>query len=70
MPLETPARPRTPARQRLQDWHRRLPALRAVLPYALIVAALLVASELLWLWHSWPVRQVIDGERPSAGAST
>jgi len=37
--------------------------------YALLAAALLVASEVLWLWHSWPVRQVLDAERPAAGAT-
>jgi hypothetical protein len=38
-------------------------------PYVLIAAALLVLSEILWLWHSWPVRQVLDGEQAIAGAS-
>jgi hypothetical protein len=69
MPLETPARPGTHSRHRLQAGYRRLRTLRAVLPYLLIAAALLGASEILWLWHSWPVRQVLEAERLIAGAS-
>ena len=65
MPLE----PRPQSRHRLQSWYRKLRPLRAALPYALIAAALLATSEILWLWHSWPVRQVLEGERLTAGAS-
>jgi hypothetical protein len=53
----------------MQSLYRRLWPLRTVWPYALVAAALLVASEILWLWHSWPVRQVLDGERLTTGAS-
>jgi len=55
--------------RRLQSWYRRLRPLRAALPYALVAAALLATSEILWLWHSWPVRQVLEGERLTTGAS-
>jgi hypothetical protein len=41
--------------------------LRAALPYVLIAAALLATSEILWLWHSWPVRQVLESERVTTG---
>jgi hypothetical protein len=70
MPLETPARPGAHPSHSLQAWSQRLRSLRAAWPYVLIAAALLVLSEILWLWHSWPVRQVLDGEQFSAGPST
>ena len=66
MPRDTPARPGAQPRHR---WHLRLQGLRAVLPYVLVAAALLAASEVIWLWHSWPVRQVLEGEQRIAGAS-
>jgi hypothetical protein len=66
MPLDSPP----PLRDRLRSWYGRTSRpLRAALPYALIAAALLATSEILWLWHSWPVRQVLEGERLTAGAS-
>jgi hypothetical protein len=68
MPLETPARPHTHPGHPLAGWQRRLRVLRAVLPYVLIAAALLAISEMLWLWHSWPVRHVLDSEQLIAGA--
>lgn len=69
MPLETPARPGTHSSHRLQAGYGPLRSLRAVLPYLLVAAMLLGASEILWLWHSWPVRQVLEAERLIAGAS-
>jgi hypothetical protein len=48
---------------------RRLGSSRAVWPYFLAAAALLALSEILWLWHSWPVRQVLESEQLSVGAS-
>jgi hypothetical protein len=54
----------------LKAWSRRLQPSRGAWPYVLIAAALLVLSEILWLWHSWPVRQVLDGEQAIAGATT
>jgi hypothetical protein len=35
----------------------------------LVAAALLAASQILWMWHSWPVREILDAERPTLGAS-
>lgn len=69
MPLDTPARPAFHAGSALAVWHRLLRAVRAVLPYLLIAAALLAVSEMLWLWHSWPVRHVLDSEQLIAGAA-
>jgi hypothetical protein len=64
-----PPEPRPHPPHRLQSRYRRLRPLRAALPYALIAAALLATSEILWLWHSWPVRQVLEGERLTTEAS-
>lgn len=33
---------------------------------AIVLAGLLVLSELLWLWPTWPLRQALDGPRPVA----
>lgn len=43
---------------------------RAVVPFALAAATLLAASQLLWLWYSWPVRHVLDDEQATLGART
>ena len=69
MPLETPARPDTRSGHPIADWHGWLRAARSVLPYILVAVALLGISEMLWLWHSWPVRQVLDSERFITGAA-
>jgi hypothetical protein len=69
MPLETPARPDSHAGHPLATWQRGLRAILAVLPYVLLAAALLGISEMLWLWHSWPVRHVLDSEQLIAGAA-
>ena len=69
MPPETPAPACAPSRPAPLRWSRRWRPLRAVWPYVLIAVALLAASEVLWLWYSWPVRQVLESEQPSAGAS-
>jgi hypothetical protein len=69
MAPENPARPGAHPRHRLQDWTRHLRLLRASWPYLLAAAALVGASELLWLWHSWPVRQVLETERLISGGS-
>jgi hypothetical protein len=45
----------------------RLP--RSPWVYVLVAAALLAASQILWMWHSWPVREILDAERPALGAS-
>jgi hypothetical protein len=69
MPLETPARPHGHAGRPLAGRQRRWRAIRTVVPYALLAAALLGISEMLWLWHSWPVRHVLDSEQLIAGAT-
>jgi len=64
-PTPPPARPsRNPA-----AWIARLRLPRAPWVYALAAAVLLALSQLLWLWHSWPVREILDSERPAAGAT-
>lgn len=68
MPSEIPARPPTHDGHPLAGWQRVLRAVRAVLPYLLLASALLGISEMLWLWHSWPVRHVLDSEQLIAGA--
>lgn len=37
--------------------------------WLLAAGALLVLSEVLWLWHSWTVRELLDAETV-AGVST
>jgi hypothetical protein len=37
-------------------------------PYVLAVIALAGITQMLWLWHSWPVRHVLDSEEQIAGA--
>lgn len=68
MPLDIP-RPDIRPGDTLASWHRLLRAVRVVLPYLLLAAALLGISEMLWLWHSWPVRHVLDSEQLIAGAA-
>ena len=38
--------------------------------YLLVALVLLGISEALWLWHSWPVREVLDAEQLRAETST
>jgi type VI secretion system protein ImpK len=52
-----------------RTWWRRVWPLPRPWVFVLIAAGLLAASEVLWLWHSWPVRQVLDAGRPSTGAT-
>ncbi len=52
-----------------RDGRRRLRLPRAAWVYVLAAAALLAASEVLWLWHSWPARQILDTEQPVARVS-
>jgi integral membrane sensor domain MASE1 len=64
-PTPSPSRPgRNPA-----AWLARLRLPRSPWAYALAAAVLLALSQLLWLWHSWPVREILDAERPAAGAT-
>jgi hypothetical protein len=63
----------SPSRARLSRWlvawrgRSWLP--RSPWPYVLAGAALLALSQLLWLWHSWPVREILNAERPVAEGS-
>ncbi|MDP3759551.1 MAG: hypothetical protein Q8R01_03405 [Ramlibacter sp.] len=65
MPLQAGAGPGRKA----GAWLRRLRLPRAAWVYVLAAAVLLALSQLLWLWHSWPVRQILDAGRPVVGAS-
>ena len=50
MAAETPASTETkPARGRWRHWLR----------FTALVMALLLLSEALWLWQTWPVREVL-----------
>jgi polyferredoxin len=44
-----------PARAR-RGWRRHL---RRWGPYWILALALLAASQMLWLWQSWPVRELL-----------
>ena len=63
----------SPSRNRLSRtpaaWFARLRLPRTPWAYALAAAVLLALSQVLWLWHSWPVREILDSERPAAGAT-
>jgi hypothetical protein len=52
---------------RLARGCRRLRLPRARWVYVLAAIALLGASEVLWLWHSWPVREILETEKLVAG---
>lgn len=49
---------------------RRFWRWRRALSLALAGLVLLAASQVLWLWHSWPVRDALDEEHIPSGAST
>ena len=53
--------------RRLLAWCGRLRLPRARWVYVLAAIALLGASELLWLWHSWPVREILESEKTITG---
>lgn len=47
---------------RVRAWcRRRLPS-RTAWAWLLAAGLLLAMSQVLWLWYSWPVRQVLDVE--------
>lgn len=69
MAAETPSQTSARLSRRVGAWVGRLRLPRTPWVYALAAAALLALSQLLWLWHSWPVREILDAERPVAGAS-
>lgn len=39
---------------------RLLRALRRWAPYGIVAGGLLAASEMLWLWQTWPVREMLS----------
>jgi hypothetical protein len=64
-----PARSGAKLSYRLAIGSRRLRSWRRVWPFLLLAIALLGISEVLWLWHSWPVREVLDAEQLTAGTT-
>lgn len=64
MPSQAPHR----LSRRLVAWGRRLRLPRGPWAYLLVALALLAASEILWLWHSWPVREILATDRVVIGA--
>jgi hypothetical protein len=70
MHIPLPARSGAKLSQRLRTGLRRLRLWHPAWVYTLVALALLGVSQLLWLWHSWPVREVLDAEQLTAGIST
>jgi hypothetical protein len=68
MAIESPVQSDAAGPQRLRTWLKRMQPPRAVWLYLALACALLVASEVLWLWHSWPVRELLESERAIPGA--
>jgi hypothetical protein len=66
---ETPLQSRTGQSRKWLAWFGRWRLPRSPWVYVLVAAALLAASQILWMWHSWPVREILDAERPALGAS-
>jgi len=69
MARETPSQSRTRLSRKVSTWFGqwRLPS--AAWVYVLAAVVLLAVSQLLWMWHSWPVREILNSERPVAGAT-
>ncbi len=68
MAAETPSQARNWL-SRKAAWLGQLRLPRSAWFYVLAAVALLAVSQLLWMWHSWPVREILDAEHPVAGAS-
>lgn len=66
----TPARSGAKLSHRLRSWGRRLQRSRSLWIYLVMAVLLLAVSQVLWLWHSWPVREVLDAEQMATGGST
>lgn len=47
---------------------RGFPRLRKWIPVAAAALALLALSQALWLWQSWPVRQLLQAAPAATGA--
>jgi len=43
---------------------------RLAWPFLAAALVLLLASEVIWLWHSWPVRELLDTEQISPGGGS
>jgi len=64
--MPSPAPPKLS--RRLVAWGSRLRLPRGPWAYLLVALALLAASEILWLWHSWPVREILATEHAASEA--
>jgi hypothetical protein len=65
MASETPAPAGAQPLRRLRA--RAMRFTLSAIPYVLVALALLAASEVLWLWHSWPLRELLATEQADAG---
>ncbi len=62
--MEPSPPPSTPSPgQKLAAWCGRLRLPRSPWVYLLVAVALLAASEVLWRWHSWPAREILETEK-------
>lgn len=66
---ESPSQARAWLSRKWRSWIGHWRLARSPWFYVLAAVALLAVSEFLWVWHSWPVREILDTEHPAAGAS-
>jgi hypothetical protein len=64
------AMPPRERRQRSSWVARGAGAWRLVWPFLAGALVLLLASEVIWLWHSWPVRELLDTEQIGQGGGS
>jgi hypothetical protein len=55
--------------QRLLALYRRIRLSRMAWACIALACVLFALSEIIWLWHAWPVRQVLDAEQVRVGPS-
>lgn len=68
MAIEFPVQPDATGSVTRRIRFKHLQPTRAAWICAAAACVLLAASEVLWLWHSWPVREVLESEQVTAGA--
>lgn len=69
MARESPSQARSWLSRKGRSWFGQWRLARSPWIYVLAAVSLLAVSELLWLWHSWPVREILDTEHLASGAS-
>jgi hypothetical protein len=65
-----PAMPPRERRQRGSCLAWGAGAWRLAWPFLAAALVLLLASEVIWLWHSWPVRELLDTEQIAPGGGS